>query len=140
MNANVPTCTQYVEFHKRTSTFGNERYRARVALATNNKPMLTPSNSKPSDVVPAFPWLRYLRKHWILGLLVALGVLLGDVFFTIGQRRIYEASATILIDPDPPRPLGKDVQTVVEPWRFLLEQQGVLRDPTQSFEWTCHVA
>jgi len=32
----------------------------------------------------------------------------------MGQRRIYEATATLLIDPAPPRPLGKDVQTVVD--------------------------
>ncbi len=45
---------------------------------------------------------------------MAVAVFVADVFFTSGQTRIYQATATLLIDPDPPRPLGKDVQTVVD--------------------------
>ena len=50
----------------------------------------------------------------MLGVLVAITVMAANVFYTIGEKRIYEATATLLIDPDPPRPLGKDVQTVVD--------------------------
>ena len=35
-------------------------------------------------------------------------------FYTLSQTKIYRATATIQLDPSPPKPLGKDVQTVVE--------------------------
>lgn len=61
----------------------------------------------------SFLW-RAIQKHWILGVASLLAVVLASGFYTMGQRRIYEASARILIDPDPPRPLGKQVQAVVD--------------------------
>lgn len=59
-------------------------------------------------------YLRALRKHLILGLSVAVAVFLASVFYTMSQKRVYEATARIIIDPDPPKPLGKDVQSVVD--------------------------
>lgn len=76
--------------------------------------MTAPPQLPASEPPSALMWWRYLRKHWGLGVAVALAVVLCDIFFTLGQRRIYEATATILIDPAPPRPLGKDVQAVVD--------------------------
>ncbi|HET9953459.1 MAG TPA: polysaccharide biosynthesis tyrosine autokinase [Polyangiaceae bacterium] len=58
--------------------------------------------------------LRALRKNWLLGVGVALTVLLAVTFFTLGQTKIYRASAMIEIDPSPPRPLGDQVQGVVD--------------------------
>jgi capsular exopolysaccharide synthesis family protein len=55
-----------------------------------------------------------VRKNWILAVAVMLVVLAGGAFYTLGQTKIYEAEATILFDPQPPRPLGKDVQAVVD--------------------------
>ncbi|MEZ4372050.1 MAG: polysaccharide biosynthesis tyrosine autokinase, partial [Polyangiaceae bacterium] len=55
-----------------------------------------------------------LRKNW--GWVAAAAVLstLVATFYTLGETRIYEASATILFDPKPPRPLGDEVQAVVD--------------------------
>jgi capsular exopolysaccharide synthesis family protein len=41
-------------------------------------------------------------------------VVVATAFYTIGQKRIYRATATVLVDANPPKPLGKDVQTVVD--------------------------
>lgn len=75
--------------------------------------MTDSKSAEVQDPIPALYW-RALRKHLFLGLAVAIAVLIGSVFYTMGQRRIYEATARIIIDPDPPRPLGKDVQAVVD--------------------------
>lgn len=59
-------------------------------------------------------FMRAVRKHWVSSTVVAMAVLAASAFYTIGQTRIYRATATIQIDPNPPLPLGKDVQTVVD--------------------------
>lgn len=54
-----------------------------------------------------------LRKHWLLAVTV-LGLVFGGVtFVTLGLTPVYEAAATILFDPNVPRPLGDQVKTVV---------------------------
>ncbi|MBN2197020.1 MAG: polysaccharide biosynthesis tyrosine autokinase [Polyangiaceae bacterium] len=58
--------------------------------------------------------LKALRKHWLMGLVVAAGVFFGTTFYTLGQKKIYRSTATVQIEPTPPRPLGKDVQNVVD--------------------------
>jgi polysaccharide biosynthesis transport protein len=58
--------------------------------------------------------LRLVRKHWITALTVAIAVTLGVAFYTLGQTKIYESGATIQFDPNPPRPLGGKVETVIE--------------------------
>ena len=58
--------------------------------------------------------LRLVRKHWAVALGVALVITLGVAFYTLGQTRIYEASTSIQFDPNPPRPLGGKVETIVE--------------------------
>lgn len=45
---------------------------------------------------------------------LSTGVALAFAFYTLGQTRIYEAEATLLFDPQPPRPLGNQVQSVVD--------------------------
>lgn len=55
-----------------------------------------------------------LRKRWKLVTGITLVVGLGTTFYTLGQKKIYEASATILFDPNPPRPLGRQVEAVVD--------------------------
>jgi len=49
-----------------------------------------------------------------LVLLVSCFVSFGVAFYTLGQTKIYEAEATLLFDPQPPRPLGTQVQAVVD--------------------------
>jgi capsular exopolysaccharide synthesis family protein len=44
----------------------------------------------------------------------AVLVMLAVAVYTLVQTKIYRASATIQVDPSAPKPLGKDVQTVVD--------------------------
>lgn len=55
-----------------------------------------------------------VRKNWWLTSLVALVGLVAATFYTLAETKIYEASATVLFDPQTPRPLGNDVQAVVD--------------------------
>jgi succinoglycan biosynthesis transport protein ExoP len=55
-----------------------------------------------------------VRKNWATALLTALAVTLGVTFYTLGQTKIYSASATIQFDPNPPRPLGNKFEAVVD--------------------------
>jgi succinoglycan biosynthesis transport protein ExoP len=57
---------------------------------------------------------RLVRKHWATALATALAISLAVTFYTLGQKKIYVAQATVQLDPSPPRPLGKDVQSVVD--------------------------
>lgn len=69
-----------------------------------------PDSAPPLD--PLAVW-RMVRKHWALALATALAVALAVTFYTLGEKKIYQASATVQLDPNPPRPLGKDVEMVV---------------------------
>jgi polysaccharide biosynthesis transport protein len=55
-----------------------------------------------------------VRKYWPTALATFVAVLVGVVFYTLGQTKIYEATSTVLFDPNPPRPLGPQVETVVD--------------------------
>jgi succinoglycan biosynthesis transport protein ExoP len=55
-----------------------------------------------------------VRKHWALAFVTAAIVTLAMMFHTLGQTKIYQAQATLLFDPHPPRPLGSNVEAVVE--------------------------
>lgn len=57
---------------------------------------------------------RAVRKNWPLVAGICVLVALGATFYTLGQKRIYEASSTVLFDPQLPRPLGNQVQAVVD--------------------------
>lgn len=57
---------------------------------------------------------RTVRKHWVLVTAIAMSVTLGAGFYAVGQVKIYKASVSIQIDPNPPRPLGTEVQNVVD--------------------------
>ncbi len=55
-----------------------------------------------------------LRKHWLILATTALLVTAAVGFWTMKQTRIYEATASVQFDPNPPRPLGGKVESVVE--------------------------
>lgn len=57
---------------------------------------------------------RAVAKHRVLTLSVGVAVMLAVTFLTLGETKIYEAKATVEIDPKPPQPLGSDVQQVVD--------------------------
>jgi polysaccharide biosynthesis transport protein len=54
------------------------------------------------------------RKHWALVAFSAAACAVAAVFFSLGQTVHYRSSATVLIDPNLPRPLGSEVQRVVD--------------------------
>lgn len=70
------------------------------------------SLESPESLPPLY--LRAFRRHLLLGVMIASAVLVASIFHTVGQKRIYEATARLQIDPDAPRPLGKQVQAVVD--------------------------
>ncbi|NUQ75618.1 MAG: polysaccharide biosynthesis tyrosine autokinase [Polyangiaceae bacterium] len=74
---------------------------------------LEPSTLLSSSISPAVVW-QIVRKHWSIALAIALAVSLAVTFRTLRETKIYEASATVLFDPNPPRPLGQRVETVVD--------------------------
>jgi len=55
-----------------------------------------------------------VRKQLWLSLSITLAVLIGTVAFGLSQRKIYQATATIQIDPKPPTPLGQGIENVAE--------------------------
>ena len=66
-----------------------------------------------SHLSPMEIW-RTVRKRRVLAISVAAAIILAVTFFTLGEKKIYRSEATIEIDPRPPRPLGNDVQEVVD--------------------------
>jgi polysaccharide biosynthesis transport protein len=69
-----------------------------------------PDPSSNSRLAPFALWLA-VRKNWLLVCIITIAVTAGMAFYTLGQTRIYEVSATILFDPSVPRPLGGRVQS-----------------------------
>ncbi|WP_437525866.1 polysaccharide biosynthesis tyrosine autokinase [Sorangium sp. So ce726] len=63
------------------------------------------------DIVTAW---RTVSKHWAIALTTLLCVALSVTFYTLGQKKIYQSTATLQFDPNPPRPLGRGVDTVVD--------------------------
>lgn len=58
-------------------------------------------------------WLA-VRRSWLLILAILAASVLIAGFGTLRQRKIYRSSSTVEIDPSPPRPLGSQVQTVMD--------------------------
>jgi polysaccharide biosynthesis transport protein len=52
---------------------------------------------------PLHSYIRVLRKRWFLILSVFVLTVASAVFFTSQQTRVYQAAATVLIEPEPPR-------------------------------------
>ncbi len=58
--------------------------------------------------------VRVLRKNWWLLSLTCLAAAALAGFYSLGQTKVYRANTTLQIDPAPPKPLGPDVQSVVD--------------------------
>lgn len=63
---------------------------------------------------PVQAW-RTVRKNWLLIVALAAAVTLSVTFYTLGQRKIYRATASLQLEPRPLQPLGNSVQAVVDP-------------------------
>ncbi|MCA9619574.1 MAG: polysaccharide biosynthesis tyrosine autokinase [Myxococcales bacterium] len=68
------------------------------------------SSPRPPDVLN----VRNLRKYWTTALAVLVVTVVGTTFFTLGQKKIYQAEGTVMFDPNPPSPLGSQVESVVD--------------------------
>jgi capsular exopolysaccharide synthesis family protein len=84
-------------------------------LAPN--PSIFPNQLPPADSgassISLSALVASVRKHWLIVVIVTIVVGLASAFYTMGQTRVYQAQGTILFD-QPLRPLGKEVQTVVD--------------------------
>lgn len=87
--------------------------RSPIVNAPNNNSNRTNNAPAPRESSNAVAW-QSLRKSWPTALVTFLTVLVANVFYTVGQKKIYEAEATVMFDPNPPRPLGARVEQVVE--------------------------
>jgi succinoglycan biosynthesis transport protein ExoP len=57
---------------------------------------------------------RILRKGWFIVLAVMIAVTGAVTFYTLTAPKIYQASASLVLDPQPTRPLGTRVETGTE--------------------------
>jgi polysaccharide biosynthesis transport protein len=73
----------------------------------------TEGHQEPQGLTLASLWIP-IRKHWMIVLATMALTGLGAMFLTMGRTKIYEAQSTMLFDPQPPRPLGREVQAVVD--------------------------
>jgi capsular exopolysaccharide synthesis family protein len=78
------------------------------------EPMQGPGGDDGDATAGVLDFFRKIRKHWMVVLGVALAVSVGVTFFTLGQKKIYASASTVYFDPNPPRPLGKGVEMVVD--------------------------
>jgi uncharacterized protein involved in exopolysaccharide biosynthesis len=62
-----------------------------------------PKGDAPEATSPLHAYLKVLRSRWRLVLVVLILTVASAVVFTLQQTPIYQAAATVLIDPEPPR-------------------------------------
>ena len=55
-----------------------------------------------------------IRKYWPTAVTTFVAVLVGTIFYTLGQTKIYQAEGTVMFDPRPPKPLGHRVEAIVD--------------------------
>ncbi len=82
-------------------------------LATQKGDSIVLHPVQEEGINPTIVW-QMVRKYWSTALAAAVLVSLATTFNTLGQVKIYEAHTTILFDPNPPRPLGQKVESIVD--------------------------
>ncbi len=75
-------------------------------------PQPLPDEGAPLDLRALFETL--WGQKWVI-LAVAAAVATAVTFYTLRQPRIYAATAVLEYDPNPPRPLGREVEDVAMP-------------------------
>ena len=53
------------------------------------------------------------KRKWVLLACLAVGITMA-VLYTMRQTRVYEATASVVVDPQPPQVFGSQVQEVVQ--------------------------
>jgi len=77
-------------------------------------PSVPPPALSQEDSITLSRLVAAARKSWAVILLITAAMLVATAFYTLRQKQIYQSKVTIKIDPNPVRPLGKDVQGVVD--------------------------
>ena len=82
-------------------------------MSTDNNTALTGTANAPSTQLYDYTRVLWKRK-WLILLIAVLGV--GAAYaWTRTQPRIYQADCTLEYDPDPPKPLGRDLDDAAAP-------------------------
>ena len=116
MRSRAPLFRERALFRGRAVTSGSL---VTASVTTSNSELPAPTRPAPepveeqSEFSPLALWAA-IRKSWVMVLAITATVSIGVAFYTLGQTKIYEANATVMFDPQQPRPLGGAVQTVVE--------------------------
>jgi capsular exopolysaccharide synthesis family protein len=71
--------------------------------------------------------LQALRKSWALVLAITAVAAVGTAFYVMGRPVIYRSTASVLIDPMPPSPLGKGIQQGGDAWGYYWSEQEYLQ-------------
>jgi len=74
----------------------------------------TPPSELPDVHLSAIALWTTIKKNRTLVAILTVLVGVGAAFYTLGQTRIYEARATIVFDPNVPRPLGDSSGAVAD--------------------------
>ena len=80
-------------------------------LETSTNP--TPGNDDELNGRSLHEYLMIARKSWWIIALVLVGGVALSVLFTLRQPKVYQATASVVIDPQPPQVFGSQVQEVI---------------------------
>lgn len=83
-----------------------------------------PPKVAPQSVSPLDNALRTVRKSWPLIVAAVIVSTASALLFSKMQTPVYEASALLQFEPDPPRPMSKDVDPIRE-WSSFLDNHEV---------------
>ncbi|HVZ34405.1 MAG TPA: GumC family protein, partial [Polyangiaceae bacterium] len=81
--------------------------------AVQKRPPVSPLRRQDASKALLDAW-RTIRKRWVWVVTLAISGVVGVGFYTAGKRPIYRSTCVLQIDPTPPKPLGKDVQAIVD--------------------------
>lgn len=81
---------------------------------SNNSPAPAPETSAEALTATLRKYVHILRKRaWVVAAVLAVGIT-GSVIYTLRLPRIYEATATVVVNPQAPRVFGSQVDEVFE--------------------------
>jgi capsular exopolysaccharide synthesis family protein len=82
-------------------------------LLPSEPPQAQPQAQADAGAVLENLWHVLNKSRWLI-IAIASFVVAGVTFYTLGQTKIYRATAMLQIDPSPPSPLGRDVPAIVQ--------------------------
>ncbi len=80
----------------------------------SNSEVETPRESGDENALGLRHYIEIVRKRiWIVAAIVAIGVT-ATIVWTLRQPKIYQATASVVVDPQPPQVFGPAVQEVIQ--------------------------